>query len=280
MKVSKMFKVGVVALLAASMCFVACKKEDDDDENGMISGSNNNYTLSYDNSGSSDTSRGYVATTNTHLGAMCQITLNKGFTGSGAAMGYIWDLYSTDASASAEEVARAVSDKPRNFCIVGFGYNTASKKFSPYVSRYTNVYDIQAKNFGTAGVTVNGKAEKAVEKEYLSIGDKFLTADSDGNYVMTVNVYEHLERDETKQEWVTTGGYDVDIFNGAVAKDQVATATKLATVHISAEDLGYDTAKKATQRQGAVYANVYASSKATGSWKYLDTYSADEVVEE
>jgi len=30
----------------------------------------------------------------------------------------------------------------------------------------------------------------------------------------------------------------------------------------------------------ACYANVYANSKASGSWKYLDTYSADEVVEE
>ncbi len=29
----------------------------------------------------------------------------------------------------------------------------------------------------------------------------------------------------------------------------------------------------------ACYANVYENSKASGSWKYLDTYSADEVVE-
>ena len=275
MKISKLLKVGAFALLAASLCFVGCKKEDDDDENEMISGSNNNYTLSYDNSASSATSRGYVTTKNNHLGALCQITLNKGYSGSGAAMGYIWDISSTDASASAEELARAVSEKPRSFCIVGFGYKTSAGKFSPYVSRYTNVYDIQASNFGTDGVTVNGATQKAVENVYLELGNKFLTADSNGNYVMTVNVYEEKDNNEK-----TTGGYVVDIYNGAVAKADLESATKLATTTISAADLGYATAAKATQRQGAVYANVYANSKASGSWKYLDTYSADEVVEE
>lgn len=271
MKLSKLFKIGAVALLATSLCFVGCKAEEDDDENGMISGSNNNYTLSYDNSASSATSRGYVTTKNNHLGALCQITLDKGYSGSGAAMGYIWDISSTDASASAEELARAVSEKPRSFCIVGFGYKTSAKKFSPYVSRYTNVYDIQASNFGTDGVTVNGATQKAVENVYLELGDKFLTAQSDGSYVMTVNVYENA----------TKGGYVVDIYNGAVTKAEIeagTVGTPLAITTISYTDLGYTT--KATQRQGAVYANVYASSKASGSWKYLDTYSADEVVEE
>ena len=287
MKLSKLFKIGALALLATSLCFVGCKDEDDDDENGMISGSNNNYTLTYDNSASTDTSRGYVTTKNNHAGALVQITLNKdGTSGDGAAMGYIWDLYSTDASASAEEVARAVSSKPRNFCIVGFANNNGTYK--AYVSRYTNVYDIQASNFGTDGVTVNGNTQTAVEKEYIgwtstsadngSGSGYALTSDnSTGNYAITVNVYEETTDTEAK---TTTGGYVVDIYNGAVAKADLGTATKLATTTISASDLGYDTAKKATQRQGAVYANVYSSSKASGSWKYLDTYSADEVVED
>ncbi|MBQ4377613.1 MAG: hypothetical protein II821_00225 [Treponema sp.] len=273
MKVSKLFKIGAVALMVSSLCFVGCKDEEDDDENGMISGSNNNYTLSYDNSASSDTSRGYVATRNNHLGALCTITLNKDYTNNGAAMGYIWDLSSTDASASADEVARAVSSKPRNFCIVGFA--NFSGTYKAYVSRYTNVYDIQANNFGTDGVDVNGTKQTAVETEYIKSSDnKTLTA-VDGAYIMTVNVYE-----EKDGEGNTTGGYVVDIYNGAVAKADLGTTEKLTSYTIPASDLGYDTAKKATQKQGAVYANVYAGSKVTGSWKYLDTYSADEVVEE
>lgn len=284
MKLSKkvLAAMSAATLIMTAGIFTSCGEEEDDDENNMLAGSNNDYTLSYDNSTGTDTSRGYKVTKNNHAGALCQITLNKeGTSGSGAAMGYIWDLKSTDATASAEELARAVSEKPRTFCIVGFGYRTSAKKYSPYVSRYTNVYDIQANNFGTDGVTVNGATQKADEDEYIAIGENYLTEDETGNIVMTVNVYEETAADESDAtKTVTTGGYVVDIYNGAVSKDELATAEKLATTTISAEDLGYNEAKKVTQKQGAVYANVYSKSKASGTWKYLDTYSADEVVED
>jgi len=284
MKLSKkvLAAMSAATLIMTAGIFTSCGEEEDDDENNMLAGSNNDYTLSYDNSTGTDTSRGYKVTKNNHRGALCQITLNKeGTSGSGAAMGYIWDLQSTDATASAEDLARAVSEKPRTFCIVGFGYKTSAGKYSPYVSRYTNVYDIQADNFGTKGVTVNGATQTAVEKVYYDIGTDYLTADADGNIVMTVNVYEEETTDETDAtKTVKTGGYTIDIYNGAVAKADLETATPMKTVSISATDLGYADAKRATQKQGAVYANVYSKSKATGTWKYLDTYSADEVVED
>ncbi|MBQ9207469.1 MAG: hypothetical protein IJ158_12280 [Treponema sp.] len=279
MKLSKkvLAAFSMAAALAMAVSFTSCGEEDADDENGMISGSNNNYKLLYDNSASEDTSRGYVPTTGNHAGALVQITLNKeGTSGSGAAMGYIWDLQSTDASASAEEVTRAVSAKPRNFCIVGFANFSGTVK--AYVSRYTNVYDIQAKNFGTDGITVNGATQTAGEEEYIkSSDDKKLTA-ADGSYVMTVNVYEETTGEGESK--TTTGGYVVDIYNGVVEKAHLASAEKLATTTIPAADLGYDTAKKVTQKQGGVYANVYAKSKASGTWKYADTYKADKVIEE
>ena len=290
MKLSKkvLAAMSASALLLTAGIFTSCGDEEDDDENEMISGSNNDYTLSYDNSASTDTSRGYDVTKNNHKGALVQITLNKdGTTGYGAAMGYIWDLSSTDASASAEDLARAVSDKPRNFCIAGFGYQTSKGIYTPYVSRYTNVYDVQAANFGTkksdgtGGVTVNGKTQYAEEKVYIDMGEYKVTADNDGKYVVTINVYEETTADSTDStKTVTTGGYVVDIYNGAVAKADLKTATKLASTTISAADLGYDTAKAVTQKQGAVYANVYAGSKASGTWHYADTYSAAEAVEE
>ncbi|MCR4822976.1 MAG: hypothetical protein K5873_08920, partial [Treponema sp.] len=229
MKLSKFFKIGAVALIATSLCFVACKAEEDDDENNMLSGSNNDYSLSYDNTASTSVSRGYKTTTFKHKGSLCQITIKKEGDLNGAAMGYIWDLASTDASASAEELARAVSEKPRNFCIVGFNYNqTATNKVAYYVSRYTNVYDIQAKNFGTDGVTVNGATQKAVETEYLKLNttNSFSpTLDSDKNVVVTVNVYEETESDGK----TTTGGYVVDIYDGAITKDTLASATPKKT---------------------------------------------------
>ncbi len=269
------------ALLLTAGIFTSCSEEDDDDEAGAISGSNNNYALSYDNTASSDNYRCYNTTLNKHRGALCQITLKDDGDLDGAAMGYMWDLYSTDASASAEDVARTVSESPRTFCIVGFNYNhTISGKVAYYVSRYTNVYDIQASNFGTSGVTVNGATQTAVETEYLELNatNSFTpTVDSDGNVVVTVNVYE-----DTDDSGNYTGAYNIDIYNGAISKDELETATPADSTTISAADLGYtsSTTHAVAQHQGAVYANVYAGKNAVGTWKYADTYSADEVVEE
>nr|MBP3281413.1 hypothetical protein [Treponema sp.] len=286
MKLSKkvLAAMSASALLLTAGIFTSCGEEDDDPE-GAITGSNNKYTLSYTNSSTTDTYRCYNSTTAKHRGAMAVITLNKdGTSGSGAAMGFIWDLHTTDASASAEEVAREVSSSPRSLCIVAFANNNGT--FKPYVSRFTNVYDLQAKNFGTDGVTVNGAEQKAVEKEYIgwtSTSEKDtspLTADANGNYVMTVNVYPEFN---TENETTTyTGGYVVDIYNGALTKAEVESGEKTAdlTTTISAEDLGYEAGSKPTQQTNAVYANVYTSSSASGTWQYLDTYSAAEAVEE
>ncbi|MCR5125514.1 MAG: hypothetical protein K6B43_10005 [Treponema sp.] len=296
MKLSKkvLAAMSAATLIMTAGIFTSCGEEEADDENGMISGSNNDYTLSYDNSASTTTSRAYVPTKKNHRGALCQITLNKFDSGSGAAMGLIWDLGSTDAAASAEDVARAVSEKPRNLCIAAFA--NFGGTYKAYVSRYTNVYDIQADNFGTKGdVKVNGEVQTAVEEEYIKSSDnKALTADDNGNYVMTVNVYEETTEkavdgsDET-ETWYT-GGYVVDIYNGLVTEADLESETPpstLATTRIDADTLGYTESKKTTlgghavdQKQCAVYANVYSKSKATGTWKYLDTYSADEVVED
>lgn len=288
MKLSKkvLAAMSAATLIMTAGIFTSCGEEDDDTE-GAITGKNNDYTLSYTNKSETDTYRCYNSTTTKHRGAMAVITLNKeGTTGSGAAMGFIWDLYSEDETASAEEIARAVSAKPRNLCIVAFANHDG--KFMPYVSRYTNVYDLQADNFGTKGVTVNGEVKKAVEKEYIgwtttaddnNSGNGYaLTADADGNYVMTVNVYAEKNDDNTY-----TGGYVVDVYNGALTKDEVESGEKptLCETTISAEDLGYTAGEKPTKRTNAVYANVYKSSAASGTWKYLDTYTlADEVVED
>lgn len=295
MKLSKkvLAAMSAATLIMTAGIFTSCGEEEADDENNMITGSNNDYVLSYDNT-ESVTSRSYVPTKNNHRGALVQIQLDKGYTGSGAAMGFIWDLYSTDTTASAEEVARAVSAKPRNLCIASFA--NFGGTYKAYVSRYTNVYDIQAENFGTedkGGVTVNGTKEYAVEKEYIKASDNKTLTKVDDNYAITVNVYEQTEEKtvegSTDTETWYTGAYVVDIYNGLVTAADLEAAeppAKLATTVISADDLGYTAVKKSltshavAQKQCGVYANVYAKSKATGTWKYLDTYSADEVVED
>ena len=266
MKLMKKALVAVSVLALASVIFAGCKKEDDDDENNMISGSNNNYSIEYKNETSS-VSRGYQATTFKHLGALCQMTMKVTSSAPDGAMGYIWDLESNST--------RAVKD-PRRFFIVGFNYNdTADGKVAYYVSRYTNVTDIMEENFGTK-LTSN----PAVEKEYIQLNSTNVftpTPDSSGNIVVTVNVYEGTNDADYN------GTFVVDIYNGAVAEADLLTATKVVSVTIPAEDIGYlsaGTSKSARQKNGAVYANVYAGKTLTGSWKYLDTYSEAEVIEE
>ena len=290
MKLSKkvLAAMSAATLIMTAGIFTSCGDEEADDENNMITGSNNTYTLSFDNSANSTTSRSYVPTKNNHRGALVQIQLDKGYTGSGAAMGFIWDLYSTDATASAEEVVRTATEKPRNLCIASFANFNGTYK--AYVSRYTNVYDLQADNFGTK---VTDEAKKAVEIEYIKSSDNKALTKVDDNYAITVNVYEEtaektVEGSTNTETWYT-GGYVVDIYNGLVTAADLESETppsKLATTVIPADDLGYTEVKKSltshavAQKQCAVYANVYAKSNATGSWKYLDTYTADEVVED
>lgn len=274
---------GGVAILASAFVFTGCKSEDDDDENGMISGSNNNYTIEYTNN-TGDVSRGYATTTFKHLGALCQITLKKG--SDSGAMGYIWDLESNST--------REAKD-PRVFCIAGFNYNhTASGKVAYYVSRYRNITDVAANNFGATTATNDFMTSTTpVEKVYLGLTESNSfepTKDANGNVVVTIDVYEDgtFTKDENGKRTYTTynGGFKVDIYDGAVTAADIKSKniTPKATATIPAADLGYtvtDATKHVVpQRNGAVYANVYAKSTVTGSWKYVDTYSAAEVVEE
>ncbi|MBR1616470.1 MAG: hypothetical protein IJ673_13495 [Treponema sp.] len=298
MKLSKkvLAAMSASALLLTAGIFTSCG-EDDDDENEMLSGSNNDYSISYTND-SDSVSRGYKTTTFKHAGSLCQITMNKSDAGAGA-MGYIWDLESNSS--------RAEKD-PRRFFIVGFNYDqTASGKVAYYLSRYTNVTDISLNNFGATATSEKetgstATSTGATEKEYIALkaaNSCTPTADADGNFVITVDVYEGGEftvNSETGKKTYTAydGSYIVDIYNGKVEevalKGTTTNTEPVATYTIPATDVGYLTdgttstskvcGSSANQKNGAVYANVYAGKTLTGSWHYAETYSAAEAVEE
>lgn len=276
-------------LLSASV-FTGCKAEDDDDENGMISGSNNNYTLSYTNT-TSDVSRGYNATTFKHRGALTQITFNKDSLEANGAMAVIWDLESNSSRTATE---------PRNFNIAGLRIvkNGSSYYAQPYVSVYKNVVDIQALNFGvgqeiTATTGTNkGKAFTATENEIIKLGtaEQFsVTPDSTtGAVTVTIDAVEEKSGDNY------TGNYTVNFYAGAYDSTTVLNATVAKTATITASQMGYKTYdstatdttnmlgsnNRLPQRNSAVYANVYANKTCNGSWEFVKTYSSAEVVEE
>ena len=279
MKLSKILMSGaLVAALAFGV--MGCKAEDDDDELKALSGSNNNYSVDFKNEGN-DVYRAYHTTTFKHAGALCQVTMNTSNGGKGA-MGYIWDLESNSTRAEKE---------PRRFFIVGFNYDyTAKDKVAYYVSRYSDVTDIEAINFGAPS---NG----AAEKEYIKLSATNVcvpTIDANGDLTMTFDVYEDGEFtvDENGKKKYTSynGGFVVDIYNGKIETADLKTANKVKSVKIPAADVGYKTAESdvtkpicgasANQKNGAVYVNVYKGSTLKGNWHYADTYKAAEVVED
>ena len=275
MKLSKILMSGaLVAALAFGV--MGCKAEDDDDELKALSGSNNDYSVDFKNEGN-DVYRAYHTTTFKHAGALCQVTMNTSNGGKGA-MGYIWDLESNSTRAEKE---------PRRFFIVGFNYDyTAPGKVAYYVSKYSNVTDIEAINFGAPS---NG----ADEEEYIKLNATNVcvpTIDANGDLTMTFDVYEDGEFtfDENGKKKYTSynGGFVVDIYNGKIETADLKTANKVKSVKIPAADVGYKTAESdvtkpiCNQKQGAVYVNVYQGYTLKGKWYYADTYKAAEVVED
>lgn len=275
MKLSKILMSGaLVAALAFGV--MGCKAEDDDDELKALSGSNNDYSVDFKNEGN-DVYRAYHTTTFKHAGALCQVTMNTSNGGKGA-MGYIWDLESNSTRAEKE---------PRRFFIVGFNYDyTAPGKVAYYVSKYSNVTDIEAINFGAPS---NG----ADEKVYVELNTTNVctpTIDTNGDLTMTFDVYEDGEFtfDENGKKKYTSynGGFVVDIYNGKIETADLKTANKVKSVKIPAADVGYMKAESdvtkpiCNQKQGAVYVNVYQGYTLKGKWYYADTYKAAEVVED
>jgi len=168
MKMTKKVLFGA-AILAMVFGFASCKNEDDDPE-GAIKGSNNDYTVFYDNTNgySADKSadekdaavpgvyRAWKRTSLKHLGALTKITLKAGKdTGSVASnagknsgvMGFAWDLQTaTGGETSSDSTAE-------NFNVVGIrNYNGT---LQAYVSRFYNITNKQNNNFGVT--TANSK---------------------------------------------------------------------------------------------------------------------------
>lgn len=266
MKMTKILATAAVAAVVA-FGFMACAAEEDDDDANAIKGSNNNYSINWSNTPETwkegGMYRGYRSTYNNHRGGLCQISMDEvTYTSGNGTIGYIFDLESKPNRAAKE---------PRTLCIVG--YNLARK--APYVSRFNNVTDIQADNFGT-----KLSENPAKETEYLGWTESSekksttmeLTKDSSNQYNLTVDV-----NGESRE-----AGYVVKIYNGKIEKADLATKKPVYTVVIPTTDLYPNLDAKETkmpQKAAAVYVNVFEGKTMNAKWHYADTYSADEIAE-
>ena len=260
MKIMK--KIAAVTIAAAALfAFAGCS--DADDPNEMINGSNKVYTIDYTNE-SKDISRGYHPTAYKHAGAAVQLDFeNASNTVEGGVMGLIFDLEEKDGA--------------KSFNVIGVKTKDANGNLGYYVSRFENVTDIQADNFGT-----KLKDNPAKETVYApKTGGTFGKANGVKNAEKdTITVYayaiEKLNASTKKYEYkvyllyadTQIGKLDKD--GNLVAED--GTAIDLSGVEPVAIIPTEYTGSQPTQKKLAVYANVYNGKTLKGTWTYRGDY--------
>ena len=265
MKIMK--KIAAVTIAAAALfAFAGCSE--DDDPNEMITGSNKKYEIDYTNT-TEVTSRGYHSTAYKHAGAAVQLdflNVNKDTKEAGV-MGLIFDLEEKDGVKSFNVIGVRTADTEG-----GLGY---------YVSRFENVTDIQADNFGT-----KLKENPAKETEYVkTFGSATGVINEEKEDTITVYAYaieEKATEDGTdsakkaykKDEFI----YKVYLINNKVANldangklvDENKNPIDLSGVTPAATiATGYTSL---TQKKLAVYANVYGKKTLKGTWTYRGDY--------
>lgn len=267
MKLSKILMT--VAAAAALVGFAGCGAGDDD-PNNMIKGSGKNYSIDYTNE-EAVISRGYEPTAYAHAGAAVQIDIENvtNDTLKSGVMGFIFDLETTDKATN-----------KRNFNVIGVRANDTNGKLGFYVSRFENVTDIQADNFGATVGAKDGEAKEieyvkafgnaqglfdngtttvyayAIEKKMNGAGtDDNGTAYADGDYVYKV----YLLNDKVGK---------LDINGNLVTEDgkntiDLTDVPPLATIAVPRESGKEDKVPSdPIQRKLAVYANVYPTKQA------------------
>lgn len=237
-----------------------------DDPNGMIKGSGKHYEIDYTNelpAFTENTSRGYKTTKLNHAGGLVKVTFDNLSSDNGGVMGFIFDFKKNETNSDA-----------RDFFVIGLKNNG---KY--YVSKFTNVTDLQAENFGTAE-TYNPAVETKIEPSGTAIWSDLsgsFPTDEDGNKY--AYVYAFCNQDGT-YDWAILNNSATEKVSGLSDKEFTAlTFTDdmyMAHGTIDTDITGYS---KQTQNNLAVYANVYGQGTLTGSWDFVGTYKEVEIDE-
>ena len=261
MKMVKKILLGLIAA-AAVISFAGCKQVDDTKH--AISGSGNDYSIDFENT-ESEKYRAYESTTLNRAGALVKVKFDKEDVGT-SKMGVIFGLKDENGA--------------KEFGIIGIGTLRDGPNF--YVSKFSNVTDIQAENFGAP----NGDAEETPIVA-LTSGNKYSvpTAAPDGS----VTVYVYFKAN-------INGTYDYALLN---LTDAQASAIDMDSANPISNYIGNSvnylaggntaTAKffeavgntnDIPQSQLAVYAMVAPGKTLKGSWKYVKFYKEAEELEE
>lgn len=289
MKLSKkvLAAMSASALLLTAGIFTSCT-EDDDDTEGAISGSGKNYSINYTNSGT-DIYRCWNTTSFKHEGELVKVVINNQSSSTkDGNMGFVWDLCQSKDAANPNSVTLGHTEKGyQNFFVIGAQNNKGTIRY--YISKYFNVTDLQADNFGAsktvashdAGIAATDPVEIAVQG-WKNLSDAKIA--SDGTVTLWFDIYSPVKDKKYGVPYATTactedatGVYYVDIYD-ADPTDSTVTANKIGSSTIESSITGYSA--EPTQNTLAVYANVQPSATLNGSWYLAADYAAAEAVEE
>jgi len=263
MKIAKKILLGMAAA-AAVLALSSCDFLKDDTE-GAIKGSLNEYSIDYTNESTDNTYRCYKDTGMKHSGGVFKIYTYPNGNDDGV-MGIMWDLKTDDEHEDARE-----------FFIVGTRYIKGTG-VGVYCSKFTNVTDIQADNFGTK-FTENPASETMMDpasgtKDSLGYTNKAYTLltdedDTKGHMLLTISI----QPNDTDSDG-TDGGYTVKVYSGDatdgakkgsfVIADN-AESKLLVQYNIDNTKTGYDNSYD-EQNKLAFYANVKKEQTLTGTW--------------
>ena len=270
MKMVKKILFGLVAV-AAVLSLASCGVKDDPE--GIIKGTAGNYSVNYTYDGDGEY-RAYKSTGARHSGALVKITFAKEDVANAgnSKFGLIFGLKETKQG----------DKKIRDFYIVGKGANG-----DYYVSKYENVVDIQAENFG-ATTTATGTNPK---ETIISTGTS--------NGIHTGAIYGGDGEDKYAYIWYqvwTDGTIHVKI--GDMEEDNVTAWKSISTdkdmkeqtpvfktgaVSYTIDDAypswtgANDTAP---QDYAAIYARVQGTKTLNGKVKFLKDFHEAEDIEE
>lgn len=273
MKMVKKVLMGM-AVLAIAVALTGCLK---DDKEKAIKGSGNKYTVEYTNEGS-EAYRAYAATGMAHAGALVKVTFDSINTSS-SKMGIIFDLH--DSKSGVKDAKGAAA---KDFYAIAIG-NEGDGSY--YVSKFTDIVDIQAKNFG-ATTTAKEKEPKEVEYVKLVTGNlkaKMPAKAADGSRSLYIyyrclgeGIYEwailNLTDEQANEYSNVTGEFKTDLPD---------------TVIVAAGDIGLESASSISaiaaavgnppQNKIAFYAQVAPKATLKGSWNIKGTYKEAEDAE-
>ena len=298
MKISKLLKVGAVALLAASLCFVSCK--DEEDEENAISG--DNISMTHDGT-SGKYYRAFSTTSTKHYSSTAKITINNAdtvksiysssnTTGNYAncALGYVFGLtelevkagdkvklsdgseHTVSASLLTTESGGTTKPKFYTFGLVGIRYNKVTSEPQWYISWCENVpskvfnYNDDAEFYtklydGTTELLVGYENKIIPTATDSALWSDFTTSLTDAK-ALSVTVKSTANDD---------GSYTINLYDAAGTTSIGSTQTVPASV------TGL-TAK--TQLKLGRYTTVYNGETASGVIKLEDVSGAAVVFEE